>query len=144
MNIRGAASKDWQAIHDLLIAAGLPTEDLGPDRLSEFLVASDADDDLVAAIGLEQFGEIGLLRSLVVSETARAGGAGRRLVAALEEHARSLGESELWLLTIDADGYFAKLGYMVRERTDAPAEIRETREFSGLCPGDAALMSKKL
>ena len=66
------------------------------------------------------------------------------LVDALEAMARSRGIVELWLLTIDADAWFARLNYLVRERDDAPVDIRNTREFSGLCPGDAVLMSKRI
>ena len=52
--------------------------------------------------------------------------------------------AELWLLTIDADAWFARLGYEAQQRELAPAEIRETDEFSKLCPGDAVLMRKIL
>jgi len=48
------------------------------------------------------------------------------------------------LLTIDADPYFAQLGYQMRGRDAAPTAIRETTEFRELCPGDAFLMCKAL
>jgi len=54
------------------------------------------------------------------------------------------GVDELWLLTIDADAFFVSLGYETRERSEAPEAIRNTEEFSGLCPEDAVLMSKQL
>ena len=51
---------------------------------------------------------------------------------------------ELWLLTIDADAWFARLGYTTQARAFAPPEIQQTEEFASLCPGDAVLMMKKL
>jgi len=74
----------------------------------------------------------------------RRGGVGKALVEALEKMAIEKGVSELWLLTIDADAWFAQLGYRVQEREAAPPAIQKTEEFSSLCPGDAVLMRKNL
>jgi amino-acid N-acetyltransferase len=95
-------------------------------------------------IGLEQFDKLGLLRSLVIDPAVRRSGIGRQLVAALEAKAVARGVAELWLLTIDAEAYFLKLGYEIKERDRAPDVIRETDEFSSLCPGDAIVMKKSL
>lgn len=141
--IRQGGAGDLALLRSWLVAEGLPVDDLTPAHLDDFLILQVRDAP-VGAIGLEQYGDIGLLRSLVVSEAARGAGAGGRLVAALEAAAREQGVGELWLLTIDADAWFARLGYRVRTRDRAPAAIRATREFSGLCPGDAVLMSKTL
>jgi len=65
-------------------------------------------------------------------------------VAALESQAASQGIRELWLLTIDADAWFEKLGYGARQRDQAPEAITRTAEFASLCPGDAVLMQKTL
>ena len=119
----------------------LPVEDFVPEHL--VFVAEDAD-AVVGAIGLEDYGEVGLLRSLVVAEATRGTGLGRRLVAELESYARAGGINEIWLLTIDADAFFARLGYETADRADAPREIRNTAEFSDLCPASATLMFKSL
>ena len=111
--------------------------------MQNFLVAL-ADESPVGMIGIEKFGDVGLLRSLVVDPSARSGGIGARLVAALESMAAERGIAELWLLTIDADAYFSRLGYSVTDRSRAPDVIRRTHEFSSLCPGDATLMRKSL
>jgi len=52
------------------------------------------------------------------------------------------GIAELWLLTIDADAFFATSGFSVRGRDDAPSAVRASQEFSSLCPDNAVLMSK--
>ncbi len=84
------------------------------------------------------------MRSLVVAPGSRAAGLGRLLVAALEAHARRRGLTELWLLTIDAERYFRALGYTAKERSEAPRAIRQTAEFTLLCPGNATLMQKTI
>ncbi len=132
-------SSDLDAAVRLLSDAGLPVDDLTADHLA--LVAEE-DGELHGLIGLERFGDIGLLRSLVVASHDRGRGLGRMLVSALESHARDCGIAELWLLTIDADAFFERLGYDVRRRDAAPDAIRATAEFSALCPADAVLMSK--
>ena len=142
VSVRPAAETDFERAREWLVAAELPTDDLTSTHMHNFLVATTATGP-VGMIGLEKFGEIGLLRSLVVDPGVRSAGLGRRLVAALEAKASRDGIRELWLLTIDADAYFAARGYVLRDRDDAPTVIRQTPEFSSLCPGDAFLMSKR-
>jgi len=143
VDIRPARAADFEAVTSLLRDAGLPVEDLAGERMNDFLVATSGG-SLAGVIGLEAFQQVGLLRSLVVDPDSRAAGVGRRLVAALEAHARRRGLTDLWLLTIDADRYFQALGYLETERHMAPQAIRETAEFSRLCPGNATLMRKTI
>ena len=142
--VRTATGRDWTAIGELLAGAGLPTADLGAANMREFLVAESAAGNRVGAIGFERYGACGLLRSLVVAESARGSGLGRALVDHLEREVARQGVTELWLLTIDAHGFFGRLGYAPAARSEAPAAIRGTAEFSRLCPDDAHLMRKVL
>lgn len=141
--IRVARAADLAAATSLLREAGLPVEDFSEDLIGNFLVASTGP-SVVGCIGLEPLSNVGLLRSLAVDPDFRDGGVGRMLVGALEAHASRRGINELWLLTIDADGFFSRLGYRVQERDKAPAAIRRTAEFSLLCPDDAILMKKTI
>ncbi len=143
MIIRPGIAADLAIVKRWLADAGLPAEDLTLDHMDDFLVAM-SDAGPAGMIGLEQFDKVGLLRSLVIDPAARRGGIGRRLVAALEAHAVASGIAELWLLTIDAEAYFLKFGYQRIDRDAAPDVIRDTDEFSSLCPGDAVLMRKCL
>ena len=143
LEITQSSESDLATLKSWLAAAGLPLEDLSATHMRNFLLAT-AGDTAVGMIGLELYNDIGLLRSLVVEPSSRRHGAGRALVAALETKATSAGVRELWLLTIDADDYFARLGFETMDRDAAPATIQETDEFSSLCPGDAVLMRKKL
>ena len=124
-----------------LSEAGLPIEDLTIER---FALVAEQNGEVAGVIGLERFDGLGLLRSLIVSAQHRRCGLGKALVGALELMALEGDMAELWVLTIDADAWFARLGYKVQARELAPAEIRQTEEFSDLCPGDAVLMRKLL
>ena len=141
--LRQSTPGDWVATRELLLAADLPVDDLGSERLAGFLIAEDQN-VTVGLIGLEVLGTVGLLRSLVVARSARNSGLGGKLVGALESAAVAAGIAELWLLTIDAENFFQKHDFEIVDRTAAPDEIRRTDEFSTLCPGSAYLMRKML
>ncbi len=145
--VRDAKQNDWQSVRRLLDEAGLPVADLGPDQLVDFLVAERSgtgQSETLGIIGLQRFNHVALLRSLVVSQSGRKSGLGRRLVSAVEANACCAGVKDLWLLTIDAERYFGSLGYKMVSRDSAPDSIRNTEEFSGLCPDGAYLMRKSL
>lgn len=143
VKVAAVGPDDWPEIVALLSEAGLPTADLNASNRPDFLVAR-LDDQLIGAVGIERYGEHGLLRSLVIDPRQRGSGVGEALLRRLEASAASSGVADLWLLTIDADGYFVRHGYRRRDRQAAPREIRETREFSELCPGSAILMSRSV
>lgn len=141
IDIRRATHDDLPEATRLLSGAGLPIDDLTADNLA--FVAS-VGNEIVGVIGFEDYGHVGLLRSLVVAEDSRTAGLGRNLVAALETSARERETQEIWLLTTDADPFFAQLGYQIRGRSSAPEAIKGAAEFAELCPGDAFLMCKPL
>jgi amino-acid N-acetyltransferase len=90
------------------------------------------------------FGDVALLRSLVIAPGRRGTGEGSALLKHAEDHARAQGVRDLFLLTTTAETFFAKHGYMRATRESAPAAIRMTREFGSICPASAAFMSRKL
>lgn len=143
MGIERATAGDAAAIHVLLEDSGLPVSDLGPALLESFLVLRERG-KLVAVGALEWAGGDVLLRSLAVAPARRSGGAGKALVAALEDEARRRGARAIHLLTTTAERYFAGLGYGIAPRESAPAGIRGTAQFAGLCPASSAFMVKIL
>lgn len=127
----------------LLAGCGLPTTDLddGAERL--FLGIADRGVP-VAVVGLELCGRDALLRSLAVARDYRRHGLGRILVAHAERLARQKRIAVLYLLTTTAKGFFTGLGYAEADRQTAPAAIRATSQFSGLCPSSSSFLSKPL
>lgn len=130
-------------VRALLQSADLPIEDLDDVDLQHFLGCGAADAPQ-GIVGVEPLGEIGLLRSLVVAPSARATGCGRALVATLEQRAKDNGLRALYLLTNTAEHFFARQGYTQIERQHVPGAIKQTQEFSQLCPDSATVMVKHL
>jgi amino-acid N-acetyltransferase len=127
----------------LLAELKLPTSDLSPQGLEHFFGCGPAQLP-EGVVGLEIYDEVALLRSLAVATDCRGHGCGKALVAAAERHAWSRGVKELYLLTTTAEQYFERLGYSRTSREGAPEAIRQTQEYSGLCPSSAAFMVKLL
>ena len=131
-----------QRIAELLVAWDLPADDVF-DEVVEFSCFCEKG-KLLAAIGQERYGEYGLLRSLVVDETHRNRGLAKQLVTHLEDVARESGVRSMYLLTNTAETYFQSLDYAVVSREQVPLDIRNTKQFSTLCPGSATVMCKEL
>ena len=66
------------------------------------------------------------------------------MVAALEIEALAAGAQRIWLLTMDAAPFFARLGYAESARDKAPAAIQATEQWRLLCPATAVAMCKPL
>ena len=127
----------------MLARVALPTRDLSPASIENFLVAAVAD-ELVGAVALERHGDVGLLRSLVVVPDRRNDGIGSTLVDALERRAHNEGLISLVLLTETAREFFLRIGYAVVARSDAPTAIQQSSEFAFVCPASATYMVKAL
>jgi amino-acid N-acetyltransferase len=127
----------------LLAAAQLPTEDLTASHCEHFYFTGSPTEP-TGLIGLELFGHVALLRSLVVAPDRRRTGEGAALLRHAEDQARERGVATLYLLTTTAESFFAKHGYQRAPRDSAPAAIRATREFSSICPASSAFMMRQL
>ncbi|MFI4967161.1 MAG: arsenic resistance N-acetyltransferase ArsN2 [Gammaproteobacteria bacterium] len=144
-NIRVTAfrSEDRAEVEAMLQMSELPTQDLSPKMLADFLVARE-DGVLVGVAGLERYVKAGLLRSVVVDKALRGTGMGKRLVFTMEDRARGRGLKQLYLLTSTAEEFFLYLGYRPLDRLDAPSGIRHSQQFRDLCPASATFMTKTL
>jgi amino-acid N-acetyltransferase len=136
-----AHTQDLAAICVLLDSASLPRADLTEESLQQFLVAHRGN-HIVGVVGLECYEDVALLRSLAVAKEHTGSGIGKQLVAAAEKLAMKLEIQSLYLLTTTADRFFAGLGFRRLQRELAPLPIRNTSQFSSLCPATAVLMAK--
>lgn len=142
MDIIKATSQQRDEIIDLLQKENLPAEDL-PLDLSNFFTAIE-ENTIIGLIGLEPYGENGLLRSMVVSPNYRNQQIAERLVKMLEEQAINSGIYTIYLLTETADKYFSRKGYKIIGREEVPNELKASSEFSHVCPVSAIVMKKEL
>jgi amino-acid N-acetyltransferase len=130
-----------EAIIQLLESARLPVADL-PSDLSHFLVAISRN-KVVGVIGLEIYGNCGLLRSLVIDHEYRNQHIAEKLIMHLEQHSKQLQLSTIYLLTETAPIYFSKKGFQTIQRDEVPSELQQSSEFSHVCPASAIVMKKK-
>lgn len=118
-------------------AAGLPEPPA--NRVRTWWGAPGPDGNVVGVVGLEDYGDVALLRSLVVAPFARGLGHGAKLMwAALGE---ALGRFQaVYLLTVDAAAYFRPWGFQAIAREDLPAALAASDEVAGSCPVSATVM----
>ncbi len=127
----------------MLQSANLPTADLTAAHCEHFFYSGPAEAP-TGIVGVEVYGDVALLRSLVGAPGRRGSGEGSALLEHAEQYARASGASTLYLLTTTAENFFAKHGYGRVSRDAAPAAIRATREFAGICPASSAFMRREL
>ncbi|HEY0847954.1 MAG TPA: arsenic resistance N-acetyltransferase ArsN2 [Noviherbaspirillum sp.] len=141
--IDAARPDDLADVKLLLEESGLPADDLTAGHLQHFMVVRGGG-SITACIAIEPHGTDALLRSLAVSKGMRGDGCGRKLVAAMEEYARSKQVASLYLLTTTAASFFERLGYQRIERADAPPSMQKTTQFSMLCPSSSTCLFKSI
>jgi amino-acid N-acetyltransferase len=140
--VQPASQTDYFSITDLLSAQKLPIEDISRD-LRHFFVAKK-NEKIIGTIGMEQYGEFGLLRSMATDLQFRNQGIASQLVEELFRHAKKMGIRTMFLLTETAESYFLKKGFETMKREEAPGAIRQSTEFSHVCPSSAVLMKKEM
>ncbi|HUH06643.1 MAG TPA: GNAT family N-acetyltransferase [Egibacteraceae bacterium] len=128
------------AILQLLESEGLPVQGLG--RATLWVV--DDSRGLVAVVGLEALGSVGLLRSLCVAPRRRGTGMGGTLIEHVAAAAEQRGVTDLFLLTTDRARFFERRGFTQVELDQAPRELDRFQEYREQCPGDAALLHRLL
>ncbi|MDS0474077.1 arsenic resistance N-acetyltransferase ArsN2 [Natrinema sp. 1APR25-10V2] len=129
-------------VEALLKANELPYRDVRA-KPGCFFVAVDGT-EFIGVGGIERYESDGLLRSVVTKQSVRGRGYGSAVCDELEAHARKNGIATLYLLTTTAAEFFRQRGYEAIDREEAPSEIRETTEFTDLCPSSATCMKKSL
>jgi amino-acid N-acetyltransferase len=137
--IRPAGLDDLAAVRALLTAARLPVDGLDEQFGAGYAVA-ECEGSVVAAEGIETYGDVGLLRSAVVDDRWRGRGIGDALTRDRLGWARALGLREIYLLTTTAAGYFPRHGFAKVSRESAPAAVQRSREFAEACPDTAVAM----
>lgn len=99
---------------------------------------------IVGVAGLERHGDVGLLRSVAVTDSERGKGLGRRLVEERLGAARTLGLRAVYLLTTTAADFFRGLGFVETARDSVPEALQASPEFAAVCPSTAACMVKEV
>ena len=139
VEISPASSDDLRDILDLLSEVQLPHDGVA-ENVGGFLVARNEGLRLVGTIGLERYGNTGLLRSAAVAPEYQKSGLGSRLTEDLLARAKSEGVEKVVLLTATASEFFARrFGFCgttrktYDERLAGSAEWKLPRCSSAVC-----------
>ncbi len=140
--VRVAVPADFVRVIELLRSESLPVEDISTELPNFFVIEHDG--KVVAAIGLEIYGEDALLRSMVVDRECRNRSLATTLLDRLFLRAGEQKIKGLYLITTTAEKYFHKKGFEIIDRQLVPALIKSSREFTSLCPSTAIVMTREL
>jgi amino-acid N-acetyltransferase len=132
----GPAQRDeLPQILELLDEGGLPPDGL-EKRLPTILVAR-LEGRIVGSAVLELYGSAALLRSVAVRWDLRPTGLGRRLTESAMQLSRELGAEVAYLLAETADLFFHRFGFKPTLRSEVPASVRRSVEFTSACSASA-------
>jgi amino-acid N-acetyltransferase len=108
-NYRRGAPGDEQRFAELIVHGELP-----PLFIAEFIrgfVAAEHGGDVIGCGGLELYGRCGVIRSVVVQDSARNKGIGERMAQLLMEDAQAFGATDIYLFTMHARRFWERLGF---------------------------------
>jgi len=142
VDIRAAVPDECDKVALLLKISGLVIHDID-SCLKGFWVAFDGE-RLAGTVGIENYGKLGLLRSLAVAEDYRTQGIGQHLYDRAIRSAQEQDIKTLYLLTTTAEKYFEKRGFHPVARETVPQAIGQTEQFAHTCPDSAAVMKLEL
>lgn len=133
--------KERQRVISLLEQQKLPVTDIKEDTLLYLLLDGE---NAMGTVGLDIFNDCALLRSVNIVKDARGKGYGKILNEQIEQFAKESGINCMYLITHTAKDFFDHQGYCVIDRATAPEAIKQTEQFTGLCPSSAVVMKKRI
>jgi amino-acid N-acetyltransferase len=133
--IRPMVATDRAAVHSLLRSHRLPLQ--GFDDPHVVALVAQRGDEVIGCAAVEVYGSDGLLRSVAVADAHRGRALGTQLTRAAMTSAAARGLTTLYLLTETASGFFPKLGFALVARDRIPERVKQSVEFTSVCPATA-------
>lgn len=135
-------SNEADEVFRLLEASHLPVDGLR-EHLATTLVAREGG-RVVGSAALEAYPDGALLRSVAVAAGRQGQGLGHELTLAAIRLAADIHAPAIYLLTTTAEQFFPKFGFERIQRTEVPAGVQTSVEFTSACPASATVMRKGL
>ena len=140
--VEPAKTHDLPALEQLLQRSNLPVE--GLQKILDSTLVARQNGSLIGVIGLERYGDAGLVRSFAVAKGWRGQGVGRDLGQALLQRAQADGVKKVYLLTNTIQELAARNGFREIPRAEVPVTVRESVEFGLNCCTTAVTMERRL
>lgn len=138
LDSRPTRSNELSHLEALLDAHKLCFNDLKSQGVELFSVTNEG--KLVGFFGYEVFGESALFRSFIVVPEERGKNYGIHIWNMAKDQLKARRVKDVYLLTNTATEFFEKVGYLPFERSNVPATIAQTSEFTTFCPSDSVCM----
>lgn len=138
IQIAAATPADIDAVKTLLTASGLPAAGV-EEHWKTFIVARDGN-AIIGCGGAETYPVAALIRSIAVDRAYRGQGVGRSIVRQLLDRLTIRGIREFYLLTTDAEPYFAKRGFKTVDRDEIHPQVLASSQFTDDCCSSAKCM----
>jgi len=131
--------EELKTFQSFLEVNNLPFSDLKLDG-NFFTLFYDGAGNIIGSGGLEIYGDVALIRSIAVVQSDRGKSLGRRIVDEVIQQAKERKIKSVLLLTETAHGFFLKKGFVDISREEVPAAVKDSSEFSFVCPASAKCM----
>jgi N-acetylglutamate synthase-like GNAT family acetyltransferase len=141
--IRKANKQDLESLQAFLSRANLGTEGLNEETVNYFLLLENSDGSIRGSLGMEAFGESGLLRSLVVTP----GQADKEIFVLFDQMvllAKEKGMKSLFLATNKnvALPFFELMGFQRIKREELPTEFHRSKHIRHVLNVDNSIFLK--
>jgi phosphoglycolate/pyridoxal phosphate phosphatase family enzyme len=136
--VRQASGPDLPSIASLLHDGGLPAGG-ARERLGRTVVAQ-AERRVIGTAAWEPVGDDALLRSVAIAADVRWRGVGMLVVAATLRQAARTGIRDVYLVTANAESFFARSGFRTIVREELPPAVGSHRQITRECPDGAPVM----
>lgn len=144
VTIEKAPPECLDGVLEILSRAEIPHDGV-EEHFGGFLVARSGGGQLLGCVGIERYGELGLLRSAAVLPEFQRQWIGNKLIRELLKRAASDGITEIALLTTTAKDFFQKkFGFKESRRFRYEKRLSNSPEWNLPRCSSAAFMTLKL
>ncbi|WP_100405726.1 hypothetical protein [Bacillus solitudinis] len=126
--VRKLENKDLLPIQRLLAKAGL-TEDGLDQHVTQFLVVEDEQAEIIGTVGIEQYNEYGLLRSLVLNSPIWNGQLSLEFLQVTLAYASDQNISKVFLCAKGTNPLFQQLGFKELQAAAVPLDIQRSAHY---------------
>jgi amino-acid N-acetyltransferase len=142
IKIERARRSDQSEVFRIVELNHLPL--MGLDEHFDTVLVARQNGRIVGTAALEIYKDGALLRSVAVVPDLQRTGIGHQLTEAALALAHELGAPAVYLLTTTAEHFFPRFGFERTERTNVPAGVQTSVEFTTGCCASAVVMRKNL